>query len=100
MNYIEVCHRPKSHLPGITFLIVVFQIAVVIIRSDLREEINDKLREADPTFKGISTRQLRDDIAFMRSSEGWSAPIETFPGIGKKRYYRYDESSFSINNAA
>jgi len=67
---------------------------------DLREEINDKLREGDPAFKGISTRQLRDDIAFMRSSEGWSAPIETFPGIGKKRYYRYDEQNFSINNAS
>jgi len=34
----------------------------------------------------------------MKSSDGWEAPIETYPGEGKKRYYRYDDQKFSINN--
>ena len=64
----------------------------------LKEAINEWMLDKDPQSKGISTRQLRDDIAFMKSSDGWEAPIETYPGEGKKRYYRYDDPKFSINN--
>lgn len=64
---------------------------------DLLEAINDRLVEVDPTYKGISVRQLRDDIAFMKSSDGWEAPITTIPGEGKKRYYLYEEADFSIS---
>lgn len=62
---------------------------------DLLEIVNEKLREENPKTDGIKTRQLREDIRFMRSDAGYSAPIET---IGdRKPYYRYSEKDFSIN---
>ena len=64
----------------------------------LKGAINEWMLDKNPQSKGISTRQLRDDIAFMKSSDGWEAPIETYPGEGKKRYYRYDDPKFSISN--
>ena len=64
----------------------------------IKEAINEWMLDKDPQSKGISTRQLRDDIAFMKSSDGWEAPIEIYPGEGKRRYYRYDDPKFSINN--
>ena len=63
----------------------------------LREAVNEWMLEKDPQSSGISIRQLRDDIAFMKSSDGWEAPITTKPGEGKKRYYCYDDPSFSIS---
>ena len=62
----------------------------------LKEAINQWMLDKDPHSKGISTRQLRDDIAFMKSSDGWEAPIVTVPGVGKQRYYRYEDPMFSI----
>jgi len=64
---------------------------------DLREAIDLRLLDIDPDAKGISVRQLRDDIAFMKSSQGWEAPIVHIPGQGKKRYYIYEDPDFSIN---
>ena len=58
----------------------------------LKEAVNEWMLDKDPQSKGISTRQLRDDISFMRSSDGWEAPIVTVPGVGKQRYYRYEEA--------
>ena len=64
---------------------------------DLISECNKKLMEIDPDSKGISRRQIFDDIYFMESSEGWEIELE--PGKdGKRRYYRYIDTSFSINN--
>ena len=62
----------------------------------LKEAVNEWMLDKDPQSKGISTRQLRDDISFMRSSDGWEAPIVTVPGVGKQRYYRYEDPKFSI----
>lgn len=42
-------------------------------------------------------RQIFDDILFMESSEGWSIELERIRD-GKKVYYRYADTSFSINN--
>ena len=64
---------------------------------DLIEACNDSLLDIDPTSTGIKRRQIFDDIKFMRDSQGFDAPIETFKD-GKKVYYRYDDLSFSINN--
>ena len=36
----------------------------------LKEAINEWMLYKDPESKGIGTRQLRDDIAFMKSSDG------------------------------
>lgn len=45
---------------------------------------------------GISMRTIRGDISFMKSEDGYSAPIETYKDGGKS-YYRYSEKGFSIN---
>lgn len=64
----------------------------------LLERVNDNLFELfGDTEHCIKLRQLRDDIAFMRSAKGWSIELaELFDG--KKRIYRYEDLNFSINN--
>lgn len=64
---------------------------------DLLEECNKSLLEFDPTSSGIQRRQLFADINFMESEQGWSIPLERIP-YDKKKYYRYEDLSFSINN--
>ncbi len=64
---------------------------------DLISECNKALENFDSKSKGISLRQVRDDIAFMKSSEGWDVELGDFRD-GKKMYYRYVDTSFSINN--
>jgi len=64
---------------------------------DLLECVNEALYEFNPESEGIRTRQLRDDISFMKSNAGYSAPIVAYKD-GKKAYYRYEEKGFSINN--
>lgn len=66
--------------------------------NDLLDEVNRALSEEDPSSSGIRMRQLRDDIRFMKSEQGYSAPIEAIRE-GKKAYYRYEESDYSINNS-
>jgi len=63
--------------------------------NDIKEAIEDKLSEVDPNSSGISVKSLRNDLAFMRSSEGFSAPIETY-SEGRKHFYRYGDKDFSI----
>lgn len=65
---------------------------------DLLDAVNEALAEEDPDTSGIKTRQLRDDIRFMRSESGYGAPIITI-NEGRQQYYRYEESSYSINNS-
>lgn len=64
---------------------------------DLIAACNGKLREIDPDTKGISRRQIFDDITFMESSEGWEIELERHKE-NKRVYYRYADLSFSINN--
>ena len=64
---------------------------------DLIWECNKVLLEMDPESNGISLRTIRDDIAFMKSSEGWEIELAELKD-GKKFYYRYLDTSFSINN--
>ena len=66
---------------------------------DLLDEVNQALLEENPINSGIQIRQLRDDIRFMRSDIGYSAPIETKIISGKKHAYFYSEPKFSINNS-
>ena len=65
---------------------------------DLMQAVNEALQEEISGHGGISVRQLREDIRFMKSEAGYAAPIETFRE-GKKAYYRYEDPSFSINNS-
>jgi len=65
----------------------------------LLDSVNEKLLElfGDETHC-VKLRQLQDDIAFMRSTEGWSIELaEQYDG--KKRIYRYEDTNYSINNA-
>lgn len=64
---------------------------------DLIEACVKVLTEIDPNSNGISRRQILDDISFMESSEGWGVDLERIRD-GKKVFYRYTDSSFSINN--
>ena len=63
---------------------------------DLVNTVNEALKEMYGTK--ISTRQIRDDIKYMRDRYSYNAPIEAFPYDGKKCYYRYSDPSFSIFN--
>lgn len=64
---------------------------------DLVEECNKVLLEIDSSSNGISIRQIREDIAFMKRKEGWNIELGEFRE-GKKMYYRYSNTNFSINN--
>jgi predicted DNA-binding transcriptional regulator YafY len=64
----------------------------------LLETVNEALFEVTGVEEHIKTRQLRDDIAFMRSPEGWSIELAEL-SEGKKKIYRYEDLNFSINNA-
>ncbi|GAA4059631.1 WYL domain-containing protein [Flavobacterium chungnamense] len=65
----------------------------------LLETINNKLIELfDDESHCIKLRQMQDDIAFMKSAEGWNIELaEEFES--KKRIFRYEDLNFSINNA-
>ncbi len=64
----------------------------------LLEILNQELFEMTGEENGIKTRQLRDDIAFMRSPEGWGIELAELTD-GKKKIYRYEDINFSITNA-
>ena len=63
------------------------------------DDLRDACEEALLYYNGIggvSRRQIFEDIKFMESDTGWSIPLERKKD-GKKVYYRYENSSFSIN---
>ena len=59
---------------------------------DLVAKVNDAL--ADAGIKPVTTRQVYADINFMKSQDGWSAPIVSVQD-GKKKYLKYSHD-FSI----
>jgi len=64
---------------------------------DLIEECNKALYEFTGSDAGVKKRQVFDDIKFMESEEGYAIPLERIPE-GKRIYYRYDDSHYSINH--
>ena len=62
---------------------------------DLLEVCKDAIYMEYGDDSGISTRTLRDDIRFMKSEEGFSAPIVTRKDGGKP-YYFYEDKEFTI----
>jgi predicted DNA-binding transcriptional regulator YafY len=64
---------------------------------DLIDECNKVLLDLDSSSNGICTRQIREDIAFMKTKEGWDIELGEFRE-GRKMYYRYINTDFSINN--
>lgn len=63
---------------------------------DLLEACNKALFEYDYKTDGIKKRQLYEDIKFMISSQGYSAPIIKEKD-GRRAFYKYEDSNFSIN---
>lgn len=53
---------------------------------DLLEKVIEVLQEFESGSVGIKTRQLRDDMRFMKSEAGYAAPIIVVKE-GKKAYY-------------
>ncbi len=64
---------------------------------DLLDEVNKALEEFNGDGSKVERRQLFDDIKFMESEAGFSIPLERIRQ-GKKVYYRYSETNFSIQN--
>ena len=63
------------------------------------EDLIDKCEEAIYYYNGIggvSRRQIFEDIKFMESDAGWSAPIDRIKD-GRRVYYRYSDPDFTIN---
>ncbi|MET3978076.1 putative DNA-binding transcriptional regulator YafY [Mucilaginibacter sp. UYP25] len=65
--------------------------------NDLIAECSKVLVEIDPHSRGISRRQILQDIAFMESNEGWTVELKRHR-IDKRVFYRYADTSYSINN--
>jgi predicted DNA-binding transcriptional regulator YafY len=61
---------------------------------DIKDEVDRVLLEKNPNYDGISDHQLRVDIRYMISTEGYDAPIIQRKR-GRERIYEY-ESPFSI----
>ena len=64
---------------------------------DLLDEINKALVEYNGPESKIKRRQLFDDIIFMESDQGFAIPLKR-QKEGRKVYYKYTDSSFSISN--
>jgi predicted DNA-binding transcriptional regulator YafY len=64
---------------------------------ELLVEVNRRLHDNGGPKYGINKRQLYYDIQFLESEDGWSAPIKKYRD-GRKVYYKYADSDFSINN--
>ena len=66
---------------------------------ELLEEVNRRIEITEGKAEIIKLRQLRYDIAYMQSDEGWCIELveEKF---GKKRVYRYEDTSYSIFNSS
>lgn len=64
---------------------------------DLIKACNKAIYEFTGVDVGISRRQVFEDVKFMESSQGWNVPLERCRD-GHRVYYRYSDTSFSINN--
>lgn len=64
---------------------------------DLIKECNDAVYEFSGIEDGVKRRQIYDDITFMESDQGWSISLERHKD-GRRVYYRYSDSTFSIKN--
>ncbi len=63
---------------------------------DLLEKVNNALYDMYGTE--VSLRQIREDIKYMRDRVTFDAPIKAYQYDGKKCYYRYSDSNYSIFN--
>ena len=63
----------------------------------LVEECNKSIYDYSGKEEGIKKRQLYADIRFMESEQGWSIELKKVKE-GRRVYYKYQDSNFSISN--
>lgn len=66
--------------------------------NDLIEHCSKVLSDHYAKETTVSRRQIFDDIDFMKSEAGFDAPIESYKD-GRRAYYKYSDSTFSILKA-
>lgn len=64
---------------------------------DLIEACNQAIYEFTGSQEGVKKRQVFEDIKFMESEAGYSIDLERNKD-GRKVYYRYSDTNFSINS--
>lgn len=66
---------------------------------DLIDACNQAIYDYSGISDGIKRRQIFEDIKFMESEAGWSVPLDRIKD-GKRVYYRYSDSHYSIKKQA
>lgn len=61
----------------------------------LVKQVNDVLLDQYDLERGVSKRQIYEDIKFMRSAEGYDAPIETYRD-GQTMIYHYSDPDYDF----
>jgi predicted DNA-binding transcriptional regulator YafY len=64
---------------------------------DLVDACNRAIYEHSGIVDGVKKRQVQSDIAFMESEAGWSISLKRIRD-GKRVFYRYEDTRYSINN--
>lgn len=64
---------------------------------DLIQKCNEAIYDFNEIVKGIEKRTIYSDIKFMESKQGWNIDLVRHKD-GQKVFYRYLDTSFSINN--
>lgn len=84
-------------MPTTKFSFIRCRILDKCFRSPKLYQIQDLIDACEKELNmSISRRTIYYDIDFMKSSDGWNAPIEPIKD-GNRRYYRYSDPDFSID---
>ena len=85
-------------MPTTKFSFIRCRILDKCFRSPRKYQIQDLLDACEEELgTSISRRTIYNDIEFMKSLDGWEAPIDTIKD-GNRRYYHYTDPNFSIDN--
>lgn len=84
-------------MPNTKFSFIRCRILDKCFRSTRLYQIQDLIEACEKELQmSISRRTIYYDIDFMKSGDGWNAPIETIKD-GNRRYYHYTDHDFSID---
>ena len=84
-------------MPNTKFSFIRCRILDRCFRSPKLNQIQDLMEACEKELNmSISRRTIYNDIDFMKSNDGWNAPIDTIKD-GNRRYYHYTDADFSID---
>lgn len=85
-------------MPNTKFSFIRCRILDKCFRNPVKQyQIQDLIEACEKELNmSISRRTIYYDIDFMKSIDGWEAPIESVKD-GNRRYYRYTDPDFSID---